>query len=105
MAQGASVLNFQSGGNSNKRLRDHRHSEEVEGYRSRRLPPCAGMERAPEEQSRVSSFASNRSTLDAEQSCEPKDTSLIAVLWLLREIETAAIICEDVHEFGGVSPA
>ena len=26
----------------------------------------------------------------------PKDTSLVVILWLCREIETAAIICEDV---------
>ena len=52
LAQGTSALNFQSDGNSNKRLLDHWFSEEVEGYRSRRLPPCARVESAPEEQSR-----------------------------------------------------
>ena len=38
--QGASVLNFQSNGNSTKRRRDHWYSEENQGHRSRRLPPC-----------------------------------------------------------------
>ena len=51
MAEGASARNFQSDGNSNKRLRDHWYSEEVEGCRSLRLPPCARVERAPDEQS------------------------------------------------------
>ena len=52
LAQCGSVLNFQSDGNSNKRLRDHWYSEGVQGCRSRRLPPCARVERVPEEQSR-----------------------------------------------------
>ena len=52
LAQGASALNFPSGGNPNNRLQDHWRSEEVHGYRSRRLPPGARVERAPEEPSR-----------------------------------------------------
>ena len=50
-------------GIQNKRLRYHWYSAEVQGCRSRRLPPCvsrrgeeakhySGVERAPEEQSR-----------------------------------------------------
>ena len=62
--QGASVLNFQSNGNSNKRRRDHWYSEDKPGHRSRRLPSCVsrrieearhcrfGVGGAPEEQSR-----------------------------------------------------
>ena len=50
---GRDCSDFQCGGNSNKRLRKHWYSEEVEGYRSHRLPPCGGVVRAPEEQGRA----------------------------------------------------
>ena len=44
-----SAVNCPSDGNSNKPRRDHWYSEEVEGCR---LPPCAGVDRASEEQNR-----------------------------------------------------
>ena len=50
VAQCASVPTLQRDGNSKKRLRNH--SEEVQRCRSRRPPPCARVEGAPEEQNR-----------------------------------------------------
>ena len=56
--QGASVLNCQSHGNSNKRRRDHWYSEENQGHRSRRLPPCVASEWEERQKSRTEGLRS-----------------------------------------------